>query len=615
MRKGAWIGLITIIVLGAFVGATFLWIAPSVKKSYEIPACTIDAVVARDGSLTVDVSQTYKFQGDFTRVYWNIDESRADRIEILGVRGPDGPLTLTTAPGRPPGTYRVTDEGGSVLVEAYGTFSDTEATLTLDYRADGVAERWTDTAVLYWKFVEQDGYDVPMDHFATTVRLPAGVTAGEVRAWAHGPLTGVVTIAPDGSVLLKVDPLPAGSMVETRILFPADALAKDLEIPGPGAATVLAEEAKWTADANAERDKAKKEHRRGLAGMIVGLCLAGVGIAVYIGMYLRFGREHRPTLPGKYFRDKPADLPPAIVEALWNMGVVTDNAVTATVVDLANRGVLRIEPVKADKHGVVGQGDKDTYRLTLDRGKLDPSDEFGTSLAAFLFDKVAKDDTLVILELEKFADDHRTEFHEGIENWRTSVQDRAEGMGFLEKESSDAANATMALGFLVMLAGIIVMFVLQTPWGLLALFVGIGMMVASGPIHRRTREAAELHAKYRGLRNYLHDFGRLDEKPPTAVALWEFYLVLAVVFGMADEVVRTLEVKAPEVATDPAFRTSTIWMITHAPAGGASFASAFDSGFSSAAVAASPRSSSSGGGGGFSGGGGGGGGGMGGGAD
>ena len=83
------------------------------------------------------------------------------------------------------------------------------------------------------------------------------------------------------------------------------------------------------------------------------------------------------------------------------------------------------------------------------------------------------------------------------------------------------------------------------PWATSGSPTGVVVVVASRTLKRRTREAAELHAKYRGLRNYMHDFGRMQEKPPTAVALWEQYLVLATVFGMADEVIADMKVKVP----------------------------------------------------------------------
>ena len=53
--------------------------------------------------------------------------------------------------------------------------------------------------------------------------------------------------------------------------------------------------------------------------------------------------------------------------------------------------------------------------------------------------------------------------------------------------------------------------------------------------------------------------GRQDWKPPTAVVVWERYLVLAVVFGLADTVLKALAVKAPAVVADPAF-PAALWL-------------------------------------------------------
>ena len=142
--------------------------------------------------------------------------------------------------------------------------------------------------------------------------------------------------------------------------------------------------------------------------------------------------------------------------------------------------------------------------------------------------------------------------------------------------------------------------------------IGIVLIFVSRSVKRRSQEAAELHAQYAALERYLKDFGRLDEKPPDAVVLWEKFLVYAVVFGIADQVIEGDEVKVPEVVSDPAFRTHVPPLWSRMPGrprrhvgvqrDRQSFAQAVS-------VATSSSSSGSGGGGGFSGGGGGGGGG------
>ena len=125
---------------------------------------------------------------------------------------------------------------------------------------------------------------------------------------------------------------------------------------------------------------------------------------------------------------------------------------------------------------------------------------------------------------------------------------------------------------------------------------------------RRSREGNELFAQYKAVNDYLRDFGRLDEVPPQSIVLWNRFLVLAVVFGIAEEVIEQLRVKMPTVVTDPGFQTTYWWV--YSSGGSGSPVSALQGGFASASqVAASAMSSASGGGGGFSGGGGGGGGG------
>ena len=143
-----------------------------------------------------------------------------------------------------------------------------------------------------------------------------------------------------------------------------------------------------------------------------------------------------------------------------------------------------------------------------------------------------------------------------------------------------------------------VMFVLSQEWWLLGLVAVCVVAAFTSPVmKRRSREAAELIAPYQALYRYLRDFGRLQEKPPAAAVLWEQYLVMAVVFGIATQVIEQMHVSVPELADDDRF-TSVFWFTTPAfaaTAGGAGAAlSSFTGGVSAAVVAASPPSSSSG---------------------
>jgi uncharacterized membrane protein len=124
-----------------------------------------------------------------------------------------------------------------------------------------------------------------------------------------------------------------------------------------------------------------------------------------------------------------------------------------------------------------------------------------------------------------------------------------------------------------------------------------------------SREAIELKAQLEALRRWLKDFTRLNEAVPRDVVLWNRLLVMAVVLGVADEVIKQLKVAVPELMSDPAFMPTYGWY--HDGPSGRPYSS-FQSGYggahsvSAAKLSASESSSGGGGGGGFSGGGGGG---------
>ena len=217
----------------------------------------------------------------------------------------------------------------------------------------------------------------------------------------------------------------------------------------------------------------------------------------------------------------------------------------------------------------------------------------------------------MLSELKDLAKTHRAAFAKGFRRGSTWWRRRAESRGYL-----DAAGRPHGLrGVGVRLrrrrrrrrrGGL-----QRLLWFFLGIPVGVALIFVARTVKRRSQEAAELHAQYAALERYLKDFGRLDEKPPDAIVLWEQFLVYAVVFGIADQVAKAMTVKMPEVVSDPAFRTSYfLWCGVPGDGGGLSAFNEIHESFGQAvSVATSSSSSGAGGGGGFSGGGGGGGGG------
>jgi uncharacterized membrane protein len=607
-------------LLALAAGAAGLAAGPAAANDFSITGIDVQAQVMPNGDVRVTDTRTLDFNGTFHYVYWDLSTRGADAVEIQGASGPAAGDPATTVPyeyspysivGMSAGerqTYGVNEGDGVVKVQLNFELTDAAASFTVRYVAKGAAKKFTDTAQLYWQFIGADTA-VESRNVAVTVHLPDGVSKSQVRAWAHGPLWGTVTIEPDASVVMKVDPLPAQTFLEGRILFPAAALATAPQQPGAKLADALAEEKQWADQANRARWWARV---RVVFWGAVGIGVPVAALVLIVILYLRFGREPKTQFNAQYLRDFPQpDLPPALAAFIWHMGSVGSGEVTSTLLDLANRKVIDLERVVVQEDGLFGSGEKTTYKLTLHDERLGELLDYERQLCTFLFHQMADGDELVLSELKDIAKTHRASFAKGFQTWKSKVEKEGESRGYLDAQADRMAFTASAFAFIAIVAGVGAAVFGRSLLFLAGAVIGGVLIFVARSVKRRSQEAAELHAQYAALERYLKDFGRLDEKPPDAVVLWEKFLIYAVVFGIADRVTKAMTVKVPEVVDDPAFRTPyLLWWGMPGDSAGMSAFNEIGSSFSQAvSVATSSSSSGSGGGGGFSGGGGGGGGG------
>jgi len=613
MRKLSPLLLVAMLAALAAAGAAGLTAGPAAAKDFSITTVDIDAQVRPNGDLRVHETRVLDFSGDFSFVYWDLSTKGSRGVDITAASGPGLggggriPYKFTQDPwAKPPGTYFVSGME-PVRVQLFFRVADTSAQFSIDYVAKGAAKRWTDIGELYWQFIG-DQATVPCDHVRVTVHLPEGVTRGQVHAWAHGPLWGNVAIEPDASVVMTVDPLPANTFVEGRILFPAAVLSKAAPTAGAREAIVLAEEKKWADEANRSRLWARVK----LAlWSIVGIGLPLFALVLIVILYIKYGREPKPRFQAQYLREIPQPpLPPALVGFIWRMGTVARDDVTATLLDLVFRKVIDLERVSVHKERLLGPDETTTYKLTLHDEKLGELLPYEEQLVNFLFHQIAGGSTLVLNELKDLAKTHRTAFAKGYSTWTSKVAKQGEQRKFLDAPADRMAFTGAAFAFVGAVGAGAAAILSGGYWYFLGIPVSIVLVFVARTIKRRSQEAAELHAQYSALERYLKDFGRLQEKPPEAVVLWEQFLVYAVTFGIADQVVKDMAIKIPEVVDDPVFRTSYyLWFATPGGGGLSAFNEIHQSFDQAVSVATSSSSSGSGGGGGFSGGGGGGGGG------
>ena len=569
-----------IVVVAVTLAASAL---PALAKSFRIEQVQTTAVVAPDGSMEVTEQVTYDFDGTFNHLTRSFTSGT-----ITGLEASEGERTLAVESAGPPQwQWAIPDTSG-------------RHTYTLTYTVPSAVRVGSDVAELNWQFIGADTA-VPIGHVDIAITVPGDGTG--VRAWAHGPLNGEVTVTAN-QVGLVVDSLPANTFVEAHVVDPSSnftvAPSPTALLPG-----ILASEQRDAEAANAARAAARDrlERRHDLQTGLPLVVLAGV--LGFLAIWLVWGREpRRPDDIGDYWRELPDDRP-AVGRCLLDFGDVGSTAFSATLVDLAQRGYLRITEEHHDR--LLGK-DKITYRFdNLRHDDVDGLRPWERSLLGQVFDGV---ESTTQEELTARSRAHQSESQAFWASFRAGIKGEVTAAGYLLVHRPVPYLLTFAVLVGLVTYGLVTMGA-GSAWGAAALVVALGVFVSIRTLRRRSSDGARRAAEWDGLRRFLKDFSRLDEAQSGDLIIYERYLVAAVALGVADELVQGLTTRFPEVANNPGFAT---WYVAgsmdHALMG-PSFAGlgSFDSSVGSTTVAFTPPSSSSGGGGGFSGGGGGGGGG------
>ncbi len=585
--------------------------APAQAKSYEVDACTIDATLGGDGSLSIAETRSYNFNGDFTLVGRILDAPNGGSRQVSDVSITDASGTTTQLPrvdfdvqwrtegGPSTPAYSIDEENSTIYT--FAAFSDGQASVTWHYSYTNALVRHSDVAELYWQFVgKKEEVSLQNVNVAVHLPIPAGVqtVAGDnVRAWGHGELDATVSVG-DGSVSCICPSVATGEFAELRVAFPADwapDVAASCVKDGAALSSIVDEETKWADQANAERES-QGFYRALITAVCVGLPL--VLLLVSFLLFMRYGREYRPRFQDEYWRDVPAPgLDPAVVGHIlsWNKESGTD--VTAQLVHLSATGAVALERTM-EETGTLRRKQKETVRVTRlkDASQLSGLD---AETVRLVFDWLVRSDSFTPQSLEKAVKKDREASYHVMQDWHGAVCDLVSDGGYLENRSQRISMVCAGIFVPLFLFLVCAAVAFELPlWALgVALGCAVGCILFAVNMKRRSQEGAEIVAKAKALKRWFKDFTNLKEAIPTDAKVWGELLAYATLFGVAQEVVEKLRVAVPDLWQDDTFICCSYWGLAM-PATGA-----FDTTFSKTIdIAGTSPSSGTGAGGGFSGG-------------
>lgn len=490
------------------------------------------------------------------------------------------------------GTYSLKDSFYSYVVRIYNPSSYHNA-FYIKYTVKNLAVLHEDYGEVYWNIFSNE-LNESIHHLEMYFHLEGNQK--DTKVWAHGPLHGESKIVDKETLYFTIDNLGANTAFDIRTIFDKEVISESSKQSGVVALDkILSVEQERADDANRKRTQMKLIYYGFL--ILDGAWILGFLFLTY-KMYQKYDKEYEPQFKGQYFRDFPKEYGPEIVGYLFHHKIDT-NELSAAILNLISDKVISVEEI----------GKKD-YRLTYlpKERELKKSDQI---LIAWLFGKIGDDNQVTLKEIQDFAKKKYDPFIDNYEKWKSAALEEAEDQNFFEHFSSKQALAVLYSISGVALAVITMMFTEQIILPLIIIVLSIIGILYFSLMKKRTKSGNEDYAKWKGLRNFLNDFGNFEAKELPEIQLWEKYLVYATVFGIAKKLSQQMEIKFKEMpsstytASDFYFDTHYMYMMTNfSRTMNHSMTSSMQNARASYAAAHSSSSSGSGMGGGFSSGGG-----------
>ena len=480
------------------------------ERSLEIARFAMVAEVQPDGVVRVREQLTARFTGSWNGLWRRIPllVNRDGRIDPLGLEI----LSVTDEQDQPARTETSTVGRDQDLRIYVPSAVDSTRSVTLTYQVRNALHHYSDRDVFYWNVTGND-WQVPIDAVEARIQLPQ--TARGLRAEVFtGPLgarerDAQITLPSSHEVLVRsTRRLDPGSGLTVRVTVDSGAVAP------PTPLTLI---------------------RQWLQARLILLLplITGLGLG---WVWWRHGRDPQlGAVPVAY--EPPQGLPPALLTSLVNQHI-PGTALGATLVDLAVKGHLRIEPQQQRLLGLSVGTTYGFHLLTARRTWKDlaPHEVY---LLDHLFDDLQPGATVSSKDLEDA-------FYVHVPGFETLVRDALLKQGYYRNWPGVVRALTFSLG-LVSLIGIALVTMLLLPPDLSLLQTAadplvfafclvlslVLLVVFTWLMPRRTPQGVVALRQALGFQQFL---GRVEgprlRRIPLTAELFERYLPYAMVAGL-----------------------------------------------------------------------------------
>ena len=538
LRQRRWIGAALAATMLLLALALNLPATAAAQSSSDVrwTSYNVDLTVADDGTVHVREYQVIQFDGQFRKGFANIPLSHIDdigNIQVSLASGAGGTPTPAThvspsAYTQQTGTYTYAERSGMMEIDyafeptSYGAAADQNTRIVvLDYDVKGVIRVYSDVEPanqqLWWTAISSDVTEVaPIDGARVTITLPEAVPVDQTVARPENPET-------DGKTFTWTKSnLGAGDDFEVRLQFPP---ITHTQTPA------------WQAvDDQIRQERQQADEKSAVAGtmfLAAGLLLLVGGSVLLYGIWYTRGRDPEIGLVADIIPEPPDDLRPGAAGTLIDE-TVQSRDVIATVLDLARRGVIRMDEKKTE--GFMGFGRQTTYEFELQDHTQGLSNYEEVLLNAIFGINKEPGARVAMANVQAAFQMREAEIYEGF-------YDELVAHKYFDASPEVTRARWRVLAWVgPILAAIVIILIIalsgaSSGWIVLpiaaAIILGIAGGRIAGAMPRKTLAGAEAAAKWKAFKRYLDDIEEHADLDKSR-EIFDKYLPYAVAFGIED---------------------------------------------------------------------------------
>ena len=473
--------LVNIIIL--FVIITLFSSISFAEDDLNISRWVVNAQLLNNGDLKVSEDITFNFNDEFNGVYRNIVLDRIDSLEDLEIyeidKGEESIYTLVKkAENGQSNRFTSRTEDNQLILKIFTPSNDEIKTFRLNYLLKNVAIKHSDTAELYYKFLGSENEN-HIDYFSIKLRLP-DYDKDNIRIFAHGPNQGTIYFS-DGKIKSEIKDIKPNEFIENRILFPKEYIVNSSNNGDNNFASIIKEEEDFVI--KTEKDIAIKSKRKELFSKISSY-LSILSIFIFAFLFYKFRRD--TDVFEKMESTYPDDITPAEL-SLFITQAVSARTLLSSLLDLSYKGYIDITEID-------GKKDSKEYIFQRTHKTIDKLRDHEVFLLDWIFNGVNGSDRVSTIDIENYRNTRSAKFYGSQTKWNKLIKSDLLLHNYYDASSKKWGIGVIVISLLWFILSIVT-FAEESIYGIMPLFVGIGLLITGIALVYRASDKGYIQLK------------------------------------------------------------------------------------------------------------------------